>query len=161
MFGKKGGIDLATFVGGIVRALTKGQQALAKSRMENITKHFEKDAEGIYQPNLMTFQVGKGQVLSVPKYVLSRVNNIGLDSAIVRCSAKLVDIEASDIECELSDHDSEVKYFVKPAGPSNKTFEIEMKFSKKQDCEADERLTEGLLGLVEVQPVEKQLEPTE
>ena len=73
----------------------------------------------------------------------------------MRCSAKLVDIEASDIECELSDHDSEVKYFVKPAGPSNKTFEIEMKFSKKQDCEADERLTEGLLGLVEVQPVEK------
>ena len=73
MFGKKGGIDLATFVGGIVRALTKGQQALAKSRMENITKHFEKDSEGIYKPNLMTFQVGKGQVLSVPKYVLSHV----------------------------------------------------------------------------------------
>ena len=156
MFGKKGGIDLATFVSGIVRALTKGQQALVKARREQISKHFTQDEKtGIYHPNLMTFQVGEGQIISVPKYVLSRVNNIGLDSAIVRCSAKLVDIEESEIDCELTDHDSQVKYFVKPSSPKNKTFEIEMKFSKKQDCEADERLTEGLLGLVEVQPIEK------
>ena len=148
-----GGVDLATFVGGIVRALTKGQQALVKSRKDLIDKHFTSDNNGIYHPNMMKFKVGEHQIINMPTYVLSRVNNIGLDSALIRCSATLVDIKKESVNCELTDHDSQVKYFVKPASKSNKTFEIEMKFSRKQSCEADERLSEGLLGLVEVQPL--------
>ena len=154
MFSKKGGIDLATFVSGIVRALTKGQQALPKARREQIEKHFDKDPEtGLYKPKMMVSELCRYQVVNVPSYSLARVNNIGIEAAIIKCSARIVDVDQEEIDCELADHTHQVKYFVKPATPNNKSFEIEIKFSKKQDCEAESKLAEYQDGLVEVQPV--------
>ena len=153
MFKKSNGVDLATFVGGIVRALTKGQQALVKSRREQITKHFtEKDGKLI--PNVKLFQFGEGQVLPVPTYSLSRVNNIGIDSALIKCSAKIVDIEKHDINCDITDHNQGVKYIVMPSsGKGGDNFEIEIKFSKRMDCEAEEQLIQNLNGLIEVETI--------
>ena len=94
MFGNgdgKKGVDLASFVGGIVRALTKGQQALPKARREQITKHFEyDDTENLYRPKTLDFEISAGQVVKVPTFSLARVNNIGIDSAVISCSARIV-----------------------------------------------------------------------
>ncbi len=147
---KNRGIDLATFVGGLVRALTKGQQALPKARREQIEKHFDKNADGQYVPKMLDFKLNESQQVSVPSYCLSRVNNIGIDSAIIKCSAKLVDIEQKQIDCELSDHTHQVKYYVQPANRFNSTFDIEIKFNKRMDSEPDQKLTEFLIGLIEV-----------
>ena len=150
---KKGGVDLASFVGGLVRALTKAQQALPRSRREQIEKHFDKDDNGIYHPKMTTFQLNDHQQVSVPNYSLSRVNNIGIESAIIRGCARIVDIEDNEMNCELTDHSHLATYYVKAAGPMSKSFEIEIKFAKKLDCESENRLAESLDGLVEVQPV--------
>lgn len=151
MIGKKKGIDLATFVGGIVRALTKAQQALPKSRREQIEKHFEKNEDGHYVPKMMTFQLNESQTISVPNYSFSRVNNIGIDSAVVKCCARIVEIEDEEIECELADHNSIATYFVRPCTPLNKSFEIDIKFSKRTDIEAQNQLYQVLDAMVEVQ----------
>ncbi len=151
---KRPGIDLATFVGGIVRALTKGQQALPKSRREQLEKHFTKDDAGIYHPIVSVFQINEQQQVTVPNYALSRVNNIGIDSAVIRCSAKIVEVDHQEIDCELSDADHQVIYHVRPAcNGSDRSFEIEINFSKKEDCEAENRLSEYLNGLVEIQDI--------
>ena len=154
MFKRRATMDLATFVSGIVRALTKGQQALPRARMEQIEKHFERETEtGFYKPKTTDFKISEKQALSIPNYCSSRTNNIGIDSAIIRCSARIVDVEQTDLNCPLTDHKSEVKYCVVPSTPDKKSFEIEIKFSKKSDCEAENKLTEILNGLIEVETI--------
>ena len=119
MFGNsegKKGVDLASFVGGIVRALTKGQQALPKARREQISKHFDYDeAKNLHRPKTLDFEISAGQVVKVPTFSLARVNNIGIDSAVVSCAARIVSVEDSELNCELADHNSLVKYEVIPA----------------------------------------------
>ena len=145
MFGKKDqGVDLAAFVGGIVRALTKAQQALPYARMKQIEKHFDKDEEGVYHPKMIPVQVNEHEVVNVPQYALAKVNNIGIETAIIKCSAKIVAVENEEIDCELTDTKSRVRYYVKPSDPLNKSFEIEIKFSKRTDCEAEELLMEKI-----------------
>lgn len=147
-------MDLASFVGGIVRALTKAQQALPKARREQITKHFDYDEEQkTYRPKTMDFEISKGQRVQVPTFVLARVNNIGIDSAVVSCSARIVNVEDVPLDCELSDHDSLVKYEVTPSRSGRGNFEIKIRFEKKTDCEAEEKLAEFLQGLIEVEAV--------
>ena len=103
---KKRGIDLATFVSGLVRALTTAQQALPAARMDQIKKHFKQDDQtGVYHPVCKVFQVSDTQQVTMPNFCLSRVNQIGIDSALIRCSAKIVDVDHSELECELSSHD--------------------------------------------------------
>ena len=157
MFGNgdgKKGVDLASFVGGIVRALTKGQQALPKARREQITKHFEyDDTEKLYRPKTLDFEISAGQVVKVPTFSLARVNNIGIDSAVISCSARIVSVEDSELNCELADHTSLVKYEVIPARSGRGNFDIKIRFEKKTDCEAEEKLNEFLQGLVEIETV--------
>lgn len=151
MFGEKRGIDLASFVGGIVRALTKGQQSLVKARREQISKHFEENDDGVMVPKVKKFKVGEDQILPVPTFCFSRVNSIGIDAAKITCSAKLVEFKKEDMECELADHDQQVKYIVVPAKNGRGDFEIDIKFGRKTDCEAEDRLNEYLTGLMEVE----------
>lgn len=151
--GKKG-VDLASFVGGIVRALTKGQQALPNARREQIEKHFDYDeSEKVYRPKTFDFEISEGQRVKVPTFVLARVNNIGIDSAVISCAARIVDVADTELNCELTDHNSLVKYEVIPARSGRGNFEIKIKFEKKLDCEAENKLAEFLQGLVEVETV--------
>ena len=153
---KRSAMDLATFVGGIVRALTTGQQALPRARMEQIEKHFTKEDDGLYHPKTTDFKVGDSQTLSVPNYSLAEVNNIGIDSAIIRCSARIVEVEQSDINCEITSHDKQVKYCVVPSSNGNggKNFEIEIRFSRRTENEAASRILENLNGLIELETIE-------
>lgn len=149
---KKKGIDLATFVGGIVRALTKAQQALPHARREQISKHFEQDENsGHYKPKILTFEVSPDQVVKIPTYSLARVNNIGIDSAIISCSARIIHVEQNQLNCDITDHDSEAVYSVVPSRNGRGNFEIKIRFEKKLDCEAENKLAEFLQGTVEVE----------
>lgn len=151
---KKKGVDLASFVGGMVRAFTKGQQALPKARREQIEKHFDYDSEAdIYRPKKMVFEVAEGQSVSVPSFLLGLVNPMGIDKAQITCAARIVSVEDSEIDCELADHDSLVKYKVIPARSGRGNFEIRIQFEKKMDCEAENKLAEFLQNTVEVETV--------
>lgn len=146
--GKKSGIDLATFVAGIVRALTKGQQALVRARQEQIAKHFE-EKDGMLVPRIKRFYLGNGQVLPVPAYCLSRVNSIGIESASITCAARLVEFDVEDVDCDITDHDQQVRYIVSPAKNGHGDFEIDIRFSRRTNCEAEDRLNEYLTGLMD------------
>ena len=151
MIGRKG-VDLASFIGGIVRALTKGQQALPKARREQITKHFDYDeSENVYRPKTMDFEIAAGQMVKIPTFSLARVNNIGISDAVVSCAARIVSVEDMPTDCEITDHTSLVKYEVIPARSGRGNFEIKIRFEKKDDCEAENKLNEFLQGLVEVE----------
>lgn len=121
MFNKRG-IDLASFVSGLVRALTKGQQALPLARMEQIKKHFDQDDQGIYHPKIKTFQLNEKQQVSVPTYSLAAVNAIGIESAMIKCSAKIVEVEQDEIDCDLSDESKRVRYCVTPSKKGSLSF---------------------------------------
>ena len=157
MFGNgdsKKGVDLASFVGGIVRALTKAQQALPKSRIEQIEKHFDYDeAENLYRPKMLDFKITKNQLVKMPTFSLARVNNIGICDAVVSCSARIVSVEDVPTDCEITDQKSLVKYEVIPARSGRGNFDIKIRFEKKTDCEAEEKLNEFLQGLVEIETV--------
>ena len=154
-FLKRQGIDLATFVSGIVRALTKGQQALPKARREQIEKHFDRDEHGVFHPKTHVFQINDHQQVTIPTFSMARVNQIGIDSALIKCAARIVDIEQHEIDCELSDHTHQVTYSVQPATDNNKSFEIEIKFSRRMDTETENKLDEFLRGLVEIQDIDQ------
>ena len=84
---------------------------------------------------------------------MARVNQIGIDSALIKCAARIVDIEQHEIDCELADHTHQVTYCVQPATDNNKSFEIEIKFSRRMDTETENKLDEFLRGLVEIQDI--------
>ena len=152
MFGRKSGVDLASFVSGIVRALTKGQQALPKARREQIHKHFTRDDEtGEYSPVMSVFRLNDSQAVSVPNFCMSRTNTIGIESATVVCSARIVDVENEDIDCDFSDEKTRVKFHVKPSNPDDKnSFQITINFLKRTDDEAENLLYQSLDNLIEV-----------
>ena len=149
-FIKKKAVDLASFVSGIVRALTVGQQALPKARSEQISQHFKKDSDGRYIPIKQTFEIDENTEVEIPTYCLSRINHIGIESAKIMVSAKIVEVDEEEYDCDLSCHNTEVRFAVKPAQKDNKSFEIEIHFSKNQTCEADLKLLEFLDNTVEV-----------
>ena len=152
MFGRDSGVDLSLFVAGFVRALTNAQQALPKSRRELIRKHFKQDeATGIFWPRFSVFALNESQRIAVPNYCISRTNSMGIDSAVITCSARIVSVKKEEIDCEFSDEQNRVKFMVKPASPDQKnTFQITMNFSKREDIEAENQLYQALDGLVEV-----------
>ena len=151
MFGDRHGIDLTTFVGGLVRSLTKAQQVLSKARRERIEKHFVKDDDGVFQPVIDKYAIGDNQMLPMPTFCMAQTNAIGIDAARITCAAKLVDFNVEDIDCEFSDHKKQVTYIVQPVKSGRGDFEIEIKFGRKMDCEAEDRLNEYLTGLIETE----------
>lgn len=151
MKGKRGGVDLASFISGMVRGVTTGQQALVTQRRHHLEKHFKQD-DGVYTPITLQFDTGDDRVLNVPQYVLSRTHQLGLDAALIRGAVRIVGAEEIPIECPMTGHDHTTVYSVKEAHTGQKgAIEIELRFSKRQDCEAEERLTEALLAQIETQ----------
>ena len=152
MFGRGSGVDLASFVSGFVRALTTAQQALPKYRREQIQKHFNQDEKtGVFTPKMSVFRLNDQQSVSVPTFCMARTNTIGIESAEIECSARVVHVYEEEIDCEYSDEKNRVKFHVKPSTPNDKnTFTIKINFEKRTDDEAENLLYQNLNSLIEV-----------
>ena len=145
MFKKKhSGVKLESFIGGLVYGLTQAQQGLVKSRFDKINRHFKKNEEGRYIPKKLGFEPSEDTHMDIPSYLLSHVNDLGMDKITIRGSAKIVDMEEIDTDSEHTDHDGQSVFYVRHCKPGDESFEIEIEFSKKETCEPQQRLIEVL-----------------
>ena len=148
---------MATFVGGLTRALCESQESLACTRLKQILQHFDEDDDGSLIPHTQVFSLNEVQDVTIPEYVLSRIDDIGIDEVNVKCSATIVDFSEEEVTGKLHHDKTEVRYFVKPSAAGDKSsFELSMKFIRQQDCEAENLLAQYLNETIHVCNTTKQ-----
>lgn len=151
LFGNKRGMTLSSFVRGVVRALTDGQQAIPHSREDHLKHHMELGEDDIYRPKMVDIELPEGQRISLPKYSLMQVNTLGIHSATVSCSCRIVDIGIADkTSGEMSYGDKHALFYVQPSGSGKRdTFEMKINFTQREPSESENKLIESLDRLVE------------
>ena len=151
-FFKKSGVSLSQFVRGIVKALTDGQQAIPHSREEQLNCHMEKtvaeDGSEIFKPKMISVLLEDGRMIRVPRYTLAQVNTIGIHSARVRCSARIVDMERASDCGSMTCGEHHAIFTVNPTLDGKASFEIEIEFQQREPSESESRMMESLDSLV-------------
>ncbi len=154
---KHRGVNLEEFVRGIVKALTGGQQAIPQAREEFLHCHMEeveRDGETVHKPKTFTVQVADNpaRYVTVPTYTMSQVNTIGISSAKIRCSARIVDMETETKNGHVAGHmscgDRHAVFNVHPSQGSKNSFEMELEFHQREPSESESRLIESLDSVV-------------
>lgn len=148
---KKHGVSLSEFVRGIVKALTDAQQAIPYAREEHLNQHMEeniKSGEIFYTPKTIKVDVGENRRIEVPTYNLSQTNTIGIDSACIRCTARIIDMETVQKSGDMSCGEQYAVFSVSPGLQGKNSFEMEIKFQQREPSESESRLIEALDSVV-------------
>ena len=148
---KRRGVTLSELVRGVVKALTDGQQAIPHAREEHLNQHMEEiteDGKTIYKPKTITVEVDQNRRVTVPTYNLAQTNTIGIDSARIKCSARIVDIENAQKCGTMACGDRYAVFKVFPGLQGKNSFEMEINFQQKEPSEAESRLIEALDSVV-------------
>ena len=150
---KRRGVSLSQFVRGMVKSLTDGQQAIPHAREEFLKCHMEQseDDDGIlYKPKLVTVAIDEHRRINLPTYTLAQVNCIGISSATVRCSARIVDMKESESCGEMNCGEHHAVFDVQPAGSGARNcFELTINFEQRDAPESEARLINALETLIE------------
>ena len=149
---RKRGVSLSQFVRGTVKGLTDGQQAIPHAREEFLECHMETvevDGEHLYRPKTITIELLEGRRITVPTYTLAQVNTIGIDSASVTCSARIVDLKQAEKCGEMTCGEHHAVFEVMPSSGGKNSFEMTINFQQRDPSESEARLIESLNSLVE------------
>ena len=153
---KRHGVSLSQFVRGIVKALTDGQQAIPHAREEHLECHMKRetgeDGQEVYKPKTVTVEISEGHRITVPTYTLAQVNTIGISSAKITCSARIVGMEMAEQSGEMNCGECHAVFNVHPSLGSKNSFEMVIEFEQREPSESESRLIESLDSMV-VEPV--------
>ena len=161
-FFSRKGPSLSEFVRGIVQALTDGQQAIAHSREQHLKHHMDEGDDDVFRPKMIDIELSEGRRISVPEYSMMQVNTIGIHSAKVSCSCRIVDIRSGDDPGDkpqdgqpvkeksgkMSIGDKHATFIVQPSSGGRNSFELQINFMQRDPSESENRLVESLDSLV-------------
>ena len=148
---KRKGVYLSQLVQGIVKALTDGQQAIPHAREEFLRCHMEEiehDGQTLFKPKTITVEVAEGRRVTVPTYTLAQVNTIGISSARIKCSARIVDMETAEKGGSMTCGDGHAVFTVHPSAGGRSSFEMIIEFQQREPSESESRLIESLDSVV-------------
>ena len=150
LFNKKG-VTLSQFVRGIVKALTDGQQAIPHARDEILRHHMDEGDDGLFRPKSHTIEVQPGQKIVIPTYSFSQVNTIGIRSAKLQCSARIVGMETETHEGKCSVGDTLATFTVCHSNGGKDSFNMVIEFEQRDPSETEMHLIEALDRLAVVE----------
>ncbi len=160
---KNRGVSLSSFVRGMVKALTDGQQALPQAREEQLDCHMDKDPDtGKLHPKTVTVVLPDGREVTAATYSLCRTNTIGIHRASVSCSARIVDMQEDKGCGDMSCGEHTARFHVSPtvSGGGRSSFEMTIEFEQREPSESEARVMESLDGVVsEVMPQPDPVKP--
>ena len=138
-------VSLTAFVRGIVRSLCRAQEGIVAERQASLDSHMEKQPDGSLKPKTIKVHLDENRTLDVPTFSLSQTNAIGIDAAIIECSAKIVKVEKDEMKGEITTGNEVAMFEVVPSGEDcNKNFKIKMRFKQKDNPESEELILEHL-----------------
>ena len=141
-------MSLSALVRGVVKALCDAQQAIPHAREEHLHCHMEQEENGSYTPKTITVNVDDDRRVVVPTYTLSSVNTIGIESATIKCSARIVDMTTAEKCGEMTCGENHAVFEVHPSQGGKSSFEMEIKFQQREPSESESRLVESLDSMV-------------